>query len=293
MKKLIVMCSVVAVISCFSIPVDAASLFLDSWGVTATNLTPTTAPSNTTYVQEVYTGSDPHGQVGPGYGGYEFDAKSSYIGFDGSKTYLAVVTGLPQAGSKDFWRYNNPSYNANDWNQSREKYWYVPGSLALDIGGDGNYDFAVTTRLNSDQATYAPTPGEGMLVSGNLQFQKSQAWSSETNSTNWGGASDPWDVSGYDNIVDLGADFSYSYLGDADGEDTFIIEAIIDTALLGLNPGDILDMHWTMECGNDAIDVIATVGPDDITATVPEPATLLLLGSGIVGIVGLRKKFRV
>ena len=289
MKKLIIICAVTALISCFSIPANATSLFIEDWGVTATDLTPTTAPSNSANVQESYTGADPNGQVTPGWGGYQFDAKASYIGFDGTKTYLAVVTGLPQAGAKDFWRYNNLFYNYNDWNQSLEKYWYVPGSLALDIGGDGSYEFAVSTRLNTDNATYAPTPGEGMLVSGNLQFENSVAWSDEFNSTDWGGESDPWAVTEWDNSI--GVEFGYSSLGFADGYETFVIEAIIDTALLGLTLGDELAVHWTMECGNDAIDVSATVGPDSVTP-VPEPTTLLLLGSGIVGIVGLRKKFK-
>jgi hypothetical protein len=40
-----------------------------------------------------------------------------------------------------------------------------------------------------------------------------------------------------------------------------------------------------MYCGNDVGDVTAT-------APVPEPATMLLFGIGIVGLAGFRKKFK-
>ncbi|MBV1889658.1 MAG: PEP-CTERM sorting domain-containing protein [Gammaproteobacteria bacterium] len=50
----------------------------------------------------------------------------------------------------------------------------------------------------------------------------------------------------------------------------------------GLGWGDefILDGHWTMSCGNDAIDG---------HVSVPEPATLPLLGLGFLGFA-LRKR---
>jgi len=47
---------------------------------------------------------------------------------------------------------------------------------------------------------------------------------------------------------------------------------------------DAMGYHWTMACGNDVVEGGGT--------PVPEPATMLLLGSGLLGLAGLgRKKF--
>lgn len=42
-------------------------------------------------------------------------------------------------------------------------------------------------------------------------------------------------------------------------------------------------LHWTMSCGNDVIEGSAT-------APVPEPATMLLFGAGLIGVAGFGRK---
>ena len=44
-----------------------------------------------------------------------------------------------------------------------------------------------------------------------------------------------------------------------------------------------IGLHWTMQCGNDIVEG---------AAPVPEPSTLLLLGSGLAGLWGVKRKSR-
>ena len=118
MRKISVILLALAIILCNALPAGA-TLFLDSWGVNPSTNTwaPASAPSHLYSNIENFTGSGP-GFVDPGWGGRAFDAASAYVATDGLKIYIAVVTGLPQSGSKDTWRYNNPNYTAYDWNKS-------------------------------------------------------------------------------------------------------------------------------------------------------------------------------
>lgn len=277
MKNIAILSILIASI-CLATPLKATTLFLEDWGVSPGTWTPSSAPSNTDWIVEDFTGSGP-GYVGPGWGGQPFDAEAAYIATDGYRVYLAVVTGMPQAGAKDYWRYDNPAYTAHDWNQRLEKYWYDPGDIGIDINNDGIYEFAITTRATSVNSSHTPTPGAGLLLSGNLLWENPRAWATETRYTNWGGASDPWAVKAYDNAIDLGSNFSYT----AFGTEHYAIEAILDASLLGLKNGDIFSLHWTMECGNDNLNLSHQAN------VVPEPSTFLLLCSGIGGVFLYRK----
>lgn len=282
MKRITITFLSLAIVLSFAISANATTLFLESWGVSKGNWAPTSAPVNTYWTSEDFTDDGP-GYVSPGWGGQPFDAEAAYIGFQGGKAYIAVVTGLPQSGSKDPYRYDNPDYagwHPGDWGVSNERYWYDAGDIGISI--NGNYQFAITTRPNNTNSTGSPTPGAGMLVGGNLLWDNPKGWDTESGSTDWGGVSNPWVAIGFDNATALGSSFRYSRIGDSD---SYAIEAILDNAMLALNNGDILGLHWTMECGNDAIDLV-----DDVN--VPEPSTILLMSSGIAGIAGMAYRRR-
>ncbi len=69
----------------------------------------------------------------------------------------------------------------------------------------------------------------------------------------------------------------------------YVWEARIPLKKLGLSakhgdPIQSLKIHWTMSCGNDALDLNGDVNPAS-----PEPATLSLLGLGLLGLLFKRK----
>lgn len=65
----------------------------------------------------------------------------------------------------------------------------------------------------------------------------------------------------------------------------YVIETKIPLAWLQGLDGDIW-AHWTMKCGNDYLNLQGSVH-------TPEPATVLLLGSGMFGFFGLRRRKRL
>jgi hypothetical protein len=71
-------------------------------------------------------------------------------------------------------------------------------------------------------------------------------------------------------VWEIGGNIGYGYIR---------FEAnISETNLLN---GPEIALHWGETCGNDVIEG---------SAPVPEPATMMLLGVGLIGMVGLRRK---
>jgi hypothetical protein len=71
--------------------------------------------------------------------------------------------------------------------------------------------------------------------------------------------------------------WSIGNLGTASDEDDYLRFAIN----FGFGPISELGFHWTMSCGNDVIEG---------SAPVPEPAIMLLLGTGLIGLAGFGRK---
>jgi len=101
-------------------------------------------------------------------------------------------------------------------------------------------------------------------------------------------------------IAEYGSDLgnqgsvSWNNLGtvNMEGENRQVYEVTARMSLesLGLQGGGAFEFWWAMECGNDGMMVAGTVPTPPTTTGTPEPATMFLLGSGIAGLVGMRRK---
>jgi hypothetical protein len=74
----------------------------------------------------------------------------------------------------------------------------------------------------------------------------------------------------------------YQQTGFSDnGHPTWIIEGMFDRASVG-GRTESMNLHWTMSCGNDVLDLS--------TNPVPEPGTLLLMAPGLAALWGFSRK---
>lgn len=219
----------------------------------------------------VATSEDQEGNfnyVNPGYGGQAFDAEHLLYKIDGSVLSIGLQTGFDVIDSHQLY--------------SGVNYWAGDLALSFDgvtLGDDSSYEYAID--FGKDQCGWSQ---RGNANCGTNNVQNLNNGEGLYRVTSWNN-----DVYKGHHVSDPFAMATYSAAYQLDSNEagkvgtSYFRQVSIDLNDIGMNNITGFDAHWTMSCGNDAIDASASV-------SVPEPSSIALLALGIVGLGVLRKR---
>ena len=137
---------------------------------------------------------------------------------------------------------------------------------------DSNSGYDYVLDMDFDSGTYS-------VISGDFETDKTTGGPSGVNGLDWRYSSGGTVLSSGNVFNDYQTGLSDSEMG---GSVTGGLHnaVVVDLAFLGA--GTDFTSYFTMTCGNDIV--------NGSTAPVPEPATMLLLGTGLIGLAGIGRK---
>lgn len=256
--------------------------YFDS-GWTDITVAPTQGPNGINSGDDLET-FNRQGYVYPGWGGQPFDAEYIFYKLNGSVLSIGLQTGYD---------INDGEYNG-----------YYGGDLALSFNGatpgDANsYEFAIdfgneTRDYYGKDAVDADNNGDGIDAAG---LYAVTGWNNDIyfdgpgpngNSSSDGKlSSSPFAMDNGNLVLGEGAGLGLlanSSQTTSSGQMSYYRAYQFDLMDLGLSDISTLDAHWTMSCGNDAV--------DGEVSLVPEPSILLLMSTGMVGLLGVAGRRR-
>ncbi len=199
------------------------------------------------------------GYVDPGYGGQDFDAEYLFYKIDGSVLSLGIQAGFDLIDGK-------VNYGGKG---------YFTGDLALSFDNDATdyeyaIDFGLLTKDYYGRDKVDAGSGTGIDAAG---FYSVSEWNNDIIYS----ASAPF-------AMDEGS-FVKGLTSNTAGKDgvSYFRTVSIDLAGLGFGSQLELDAHWTMSCGNDVLE-------GHVSAEVPEPSTIPMLGLGVLLLAALKRK---
>ncbi len=256
------------------------SYFQSGWS--DITMTPTSGPIGVNSGDDLESFSG--GYVYPGWGGQPFDAEYIFYRLDGSTLSIGLQTG----------------YNILAGKQGS----YYGGDLALSfngvtLGDSTTYEYAIdfgleTRDYNGADAVEADNNGDAIDAAG---LYSVSLWNNDIYFDGPGGnstgnnkeSSSPYAMDEGNLVLAQGAGLNLLSSGSevtTGSQMSYYRAYSFDLAALGLDDISSIDAHWTMSCGNDAVN-------GSVIAEVPEPSMSLLLSSGLIALFGAGRLRRV